>query len=151
MAMFSLGINTTVSGSAAANSELRTVSGVPYRARYIAITLAAATASTYGIGRPAAIGITPTSPIQMLPLNPNDLATNAPSTAVAWGTGPTVPTNFLERITLPATIGAGVIWNYGPNEFLLMPVNAAAGVASIVVWNIAASSASTNITFRGEI
>lgn len=151
MSMFELGINTTVTTTAAAAAEIRAASGFPFRVRELSLTLGAATASTYGIGRPAAIGVTPTSPIVMLPLNPNDSGTTPPSTAVAWGTGPTVPANFTHRITLPATIGAGVIWTFGPNEFIVMPVNAAAGVASIVVWNLATNSASLNIYIKGEV
>lgn len=151
MSLFTLGIRTTVTTTGAAAAELRAASGFPFRVREIGITLAAATASTYGLGRPAAIGVTPTSPIVMLADNPMDTGTTPPSTAVAWGTGPTVPTQFLRRITLPATIGAGVIWTFGPNEFIVGPGNAAAGVASIVLWNSATNSAATDIYFRGEV
>jgi hypothetical protein len=149
MSTASLGINTTVTTTAAAAAELRAASGVPIRILEVGITLAAATASTYGLGRPAAVGVTPTSPIVLLRENPMDAAAVS-ATAVAWGTGPTVPTQFLRRITLPATIGAGVIWTFAANQFIVGPGNAAPAVASIVIWNLATNSASTNLYFRAD-
>lgn len=146
MARYELGINTTVTTIAAAAAELRAASGTPYRLRECGITLAAATASTYGLGRPAAVGVTPTSPITVLAANPSDPA-GATTHAVAWGTGPTVPTQHLRRITLPATIGAGIIWTWPAETMIVGPGNAAAAVASLVVWNITANSASTNIYY----
>lgn len=146
MARYELGINTTVATTAAAAAELRAASGNPVKVAEIGITLAAATASTYGVGRPAAVGVTPTSPITVLPTNPSE-STGTATTAVAWGTGPTVPTQFLRRITLPATIGAGIIWTWPPARFLIGPGNAAAAVASIVIWNLATNSANTNLYF----
>ncbi len=146
MARYELGIRTTVTTTAAAAAEMRAASGTPVRVREIGITLAAATASSYGLGRPAAIGVTPTSPITVLALNPMDPVGTA-TTAGAWGTGPTVPTQFLRRLTLPATIGAGVIWTWEAARFIVGPGNAAAAVASIVIWNLATNSAATDLYF----
>lgn len=146
MAQYELGINSTVTTTAAAAAELRAASGTPVRLRELGLTLAVATASTYGIGRPAAVGVTPTSPITVLASNPSD-PTGTATTAVAWGTGPTVPTQFLRRITLPATIGAGVIWTWELNRFIIGPGNASAAVASIVVWNLATNANNLNIYF----
>jgi hypothetical protein len=92
--------------------------------------LAAGTASTYGLGRPAAIGDTPTTPVDFLQQDPAEvLAANAVLSAIAWGTGPTAPTAFLRRISLPATVGTGVIWTFP--EGLVIPVS-----GSIVLWNL---------------
>jgi hypothetical protein len=146
MAQYELGINTTVTTTGAAAAELRAASGTPVRLRELGLTLAAATASTYGIGRPAAVGVTPTSPKTVLASNPSD-PTGTATTAVAWGTGPTVPTEQLRRITLPATIGAGAIFTWELNRFIIGPGNASAAVASIVVWNLATNSASLNLYF----
>ena len=146
MARYELGINTTVTTTAAAAAELRSASGNIIKMAEMGITLGAATASTYGLGRPAAVGVTPTSPITVLADNPSESAGTA-TTAVAWGTGPTVPAQFLRRITLPATIGAGIIWTWPPSRFIIGPGNAAAAVASIVIWNLATNSANTNIYF----
>jgi hypothetical protein len=100
----------------------------------LGIFLAAATASTFGFGRPAAIGVTPTSPVTVLPEDGNQPTAGASgSVALAWGTGPTVPANFLRRIGFPATIGAGVIWTF-PYPGIVVPVS-----SSIVLWNITAT------------
>ncbi len=144
MAQYELGINTTVTTTAAAAAEIRAASGTPLRLREVGLTLAVATASTYGLGRPAAVGVTPTSPITVLASNPSD-PTGTGTTAVAWGTGPTVPTQFLRRITLPATVGAGVIWTWELNRFVIGPGNAAAAVASVVIWNLATNANNLNI------
>lgn len=127
-----LGTRTSDGSIAEAAYELLT-GATPGRAKIleIGITLAAATASTFGLGRPAATGITPTDPVNFLPQDPNDvIADGVVQSAVAWGTGPIVPAGYLRRISLPATIGAGVIWTFP--EGLFIPVS-----SSIVVWNIA--------------
>ena len=130
--IISLAVRTTAGTSGAAAWEIRTGS-TPGRARLleVGVFLAAATASTYGIGRPAAIGVTPTSPVDFLAEDPADvLASGVVQSALAWGTGPTAPTNFFRRIGLPATIGTGVIWTF--------PKGIAISVSSsIVLWNLA--------------
>ncbi len=146
MARYELGIRTTVTTTAAANSELRAASGNPFKIAELGLTLAAATASTYGLGRPAAVGVTPTAPVSVLAVNPSETAGTA-QTAVAWGTGPTVPAAFFRRITLPATIGAGIVWGWPPARFIVGPGNAAAAVASIVVWNLATNAAALDLYF----
>jgi hypothetical protein len=100
----------------------------------IGIFLAGATASTFGLGRPAAIGQTPTAPITVLAEDPGDPAGTV-TTALAWGTGPTAPTNFFRRISLPATVGTGVIWTFPRG--LVIPVS-----SSIVIWNLSSMGVS---------
>jgi hypothetical protein len=56
---------------------------------------------------------------------------------VAWSVAPTVPAQFFRRVSLPATAGAGVIWTF-PRGLIL----AAAG--TMLLWNLATNSASTN-------
>src|SRR3990172_12259225 len=108
MATYSLANLTTNVTSANAALELRTASTDRVRLEELGASLNAATASTYGIGRPGAIGVTPTSPITWLAQDPASPAGTA-QTALAWGTGPTVPANFFRRWNLPAQIGAGVM------------------------------------------
>lgn len=132
MALYSLAQRTSSGTNAAAAAELRASSTVRLRVRQISITLGAATASIFGIGRPAAIGVTPTSPVSGLPLDPADTVAAAGQGAVAWGTGPTVPPQFLARIGFPAAIGNGWIWTFDPGSELVVPLS-----GSIVVWNLA--------------
>lgn len=136
MAIYSLGLNTTVTTSGAASMDAKASSTNSPLIYEIGINLGAATASTYGFGR---AGNTPTqtSPVVVLPENPS-FPTGQTGMAVAWSVAPTVPTQFARRIFLPATIGAGIIWTF-PRGYAL------ATSASGLIWNLAASSASTNV------
>ena len=132
----SLAVRTTGVADATAAWEIRT-GATPGRARLIelGLFLSAATASIVGLGRPAAIGITPTTPVDFLLEDPNDvLATGVIQSALAWATPPTVPAAFLRRIALPATIGTGVIWTFP--EGIVIPVS-----YGIVIWNLGLNSA----------
>jgi hypothetical protein len=131
MAIYTLGVRTSNGTIANANFEARTASTERARIIEMGVFLAAATACTIGLGRPAAIGVTPTSPVTVLPNDPADAAGTV-TTALAWGTGPTVPAAYLRRIALPATIGAGVIWTF-PNP-LIVSIS-----SSIILWNITAT------------
>jgi hypothetical protein len=95
--------------------------------------MGAATASTFGLGRPAAIGVTPTSPVLGQADDPADVVAVG-ATAVAWGTAPTTPTSsiYLRRIGLPAAIGSGFIWTWPEGPGLVIPV-----AASLAIYNLA--------------
>lgn len=138
MAIFSLATRTTVAGIGVASYELRSGANNSPKLYEFAIMLAAATASIYGIGRPAAIGVTPTTPVTVIAEEQANLPTGQSTTAVAWGTGPTSPVQFLRRISLPATLGAGAIVTFPRG--LGIPVS-----SSIVLWNITAAAAATDL------
>jgi len=107
---YTLGVRTADGTSGAAAWEIIT-GATPGRARLVEIGffLAAATATTIGLGRPQAAGNTPTTPVDFVPEDPNDvLASGVIQSAVAWGTGPTIPAYFMRRISFPAVIGSGV-------------------------------------------
>lgn len=109
------------------------VGATPGRARLmeLGITLAEATASIFGLGRPQAKGIAPAAAEDFLLMDPSDvLAAGVVQADTAWDTDPTVPLQFFRRITLPATIGTGIIWTFG--DGLIIPVD-----ESLVVWNLA--------------
>ena len=136
MARYTLGVRTSGVGSGAAGWEIRTSANVRARLIEFGVFLAAATASTFGLGRPAAIGVTPTSPVDFQPEDPADpTVASQVQSALAWGTGPTAPTNFLRRISLPATIGTGIIWTW--QNGLVIPAS-----SSLVLWNLAANGVS---------
>lgn len=133
MAVYGLSNRTTNVTTANAALELRTTATDRVEVTEVGCFLSSATASTYGIGRPAAIGVTPTSPITWLALDPASPAGTA-QTALAWGTGPTVPANFFKRFILPANIGTGYIAIF-PNKLVV------AVSSSIVLWNLATNVA----------
>jgi hypothetical protein len=130
----SIGRRTSSGTASAAALEIVAPTGKPCKVIRVEVYLVAATASIFGLGRPAAKGITPTSPVNSLSeVNGNELGGILTQTAVAWGTGPTVPVNFFRRVGLPATIGVGVVWDFDGG--LWIPAN-----ASLVLWNIGTNS-----------
>ena len=131
----SLAVRTTGAADATPAWEIRT-GATPGRVKIVELGffLATATASIIGLGRPVAIGVTPTDPVDFLQEDPNDvLASGVIQSALAWATPPTIPAAFLRRIALPATIGTGVIWAFSPG--IVIPVS-----SSIVLWNLSTNS-----------
>lgn len=128
MAKTSLGVRTTNVTTANACVEIIASAGAVSRVTEISFCLAGATASVFGIGFPAAIGITPTSPVTMVRHDQRD-NTATTTVALAWGTGPTVPAAFLYRINMPATIGSVVSMTFP--EGIVIPIS-----KSLVIWNL---------------
>lgn len=142
MSIYSLSLNTTVTttnspcwGFLAQSDENPTI----YE---LHIDLGAATASSYGFGRAAAAG-TQTSGVSVLPHGPSNATSGKSTAAVAWSAAPTVPAQYLRRKSLPATIGAGVIWTF-PDGL------GVAAASEMVLWNLATNSASLNVTVVSE-
>jgi hypothetical protein len=129
MAIYSMSQRTIVTSSAAATWEIRTVATLRSQILEIGFSQVTAVAATIGLGRPQAIGVTPTTPQTFIA---EDFAepTGNTNACVAWGTAPTVPLNFFRRVTCPATIGAGVIWTFPRG--LIIPIS-----NSLVLWVIA--------------
>lgn len=98
MAVYSLGQQAaSIPASGSAIWEIRSSSTAKPKLYQISLTsLFQTSGDTFGIGRPAAIGVTPTSPVTWLADNPASPASTVQS-ALAWGTGPTVPANFFRR------------------------------------------------------
>jgi hypothetical protein len=132
MAIYSLSNRTSNTTSANPNIELRSAAANRPRVMEIGAWLNAATQSVWGIGRPQAIGVTPTSPINVLQEDPADGA-GLSQTALAWATPPTVPLNFFRRVNIAGAIGAGVILTF-PRGLVIAAAN------SIVGWNIGTTS-----------
>lgn len=133
MAMYTHAARSSGTVSGDALWELRSAAQGRLRLRELGIFMAAATASTFGLGRPEAIGITPTTPVLGQAEDPADAAAVG-ATALAWGTKPTAPSSsiYLRRIGLPAAIGAGIIWTWPDGPGLVIPVS-----SSIVLYNLA--------------
>jgi hypothetical protein len=138
MPKYSIGNRTT--NTTTANPALEVIAPANgTRVTSVTITLAAATASVFGIGRAAAIGITPTSPA-LLVKHDTGRPDTLTATALAWGTPPTIPTVFFVRTNLPATIGATVTISF-PEGITL------ASGESLVLWNLSGTGAAdVNVT-----
>ena len=96
MAIYSIADQATPSGSGAALWEIRTTA--TDRAALVELGMSNATditpsAEIFKIGRPAARGITPTTPLTVLAEDEN-APVGTVQTAKAWATGPTAPANF---------------------------------------------------------
>jgi hypothetical protein len=129
MAIYSFAQRTSSGTAATAAWEIRTTASMRAKILEIGISQNAGTAGVYGFGRPQAIGVTPTSPQTVLAEDNQEVAGNS-TIAVAWGTGPTVPSNYARRLSCPATIGAGVIWTF-PRGYIVGVSNSA------IIWIIA--------------
>lgn len=131
----SLSVLTTGVSSGSAAWEIRTSANKRARLLELGLFLTAATASVYQLGRPAAIGVTPTSPVDFLPEDNADVEVSGDlQSALAWSTAPTSPANFFRGINLPAQIGTGVIWTFPKG--IVIPYS-----SSLVLWNGAANGA----------
>lgn len=131
MARYSLGTRTSNGTDAEACYEL--IAGAQgFNLLELRISLVAATATTLGLGRPAAIGVTPTTPIT-LKAEREAAGVALAKSAVAWATKPTIPAAFLRRAGLPATIGANVEWKF--EKGIVVPAG-----GSIILWNLATNS-----------
>lgn len=133
MSLASIAVRTSNVTIANANWELRTTAGVKCRVLELSLVQVTGTASSYGIGRPAAQGVTPgtTSTFQR-----DDSADPAcvTTTNLTWATSPTAPTNYHRRWNSAATVGVGMIFTFPRG--VIIPV-----LASFVVFNITATVA----------
>lgn len=137
--MYSLGVRT--SNVTAANACLEIIApaltAIDLMEMEIVAVQSVATA-TIGLGRPAAAGLIPTTPVALLSED-DPVRTTLCTTALAWGTGPTVPANFFRRIFLPVT-GNAVKWTF--QDGIYIPAG-----TTLVLWNIATSS-TLDVTVR---
>ena len=129
---------TLITGINSAALELYAATGatIPqnFRLKEIGLFQNTAVVSQVAIGRAQAVGLVPAGSISFDYHRSNDTITASSILAyTSWGTGPTVPTSYFRQISLPATIGAGVIWTFGEG----LEIGPA---TSIIVWNVADSS-----------
>lgn len=134
MAIYSLALRT--SNVTIAQSAMSIISAAANKPKIMEVGLSqnTGTACTWGLGRPAAAGVTPTTPVTFLDEQDGGGPVALTTACLAWTTQPTVPTQFLRRVSTPATIGAGIIWTFPRG--LTMPIS-----QNIVIWNITASVA----------
>lgn len=112
------------------------------RVKTVEVILTAATATSFGLGKPAVAGVTPTTPVAAYRLGTTLDPAPATTSALAWGTSPTPPSVYLRRASFPNVIGSRVAWDF-PGEGLYI-----APGESLVLQNIGATGAcDINITF----
>lgn len=133
MSLASVAIRTTNVTISNAAAEIRTTAAVKARMLELSIIQSAATAQSLGLGRPAAIGVTPSTTATY---QRDDSADPACVTvlASAWTTSPTAPTTYHRRWNSAATVGVGIVWTFPRG--IIIPVSSA-----VVVFNITAGAA----------
>lgn len=130
MGVYALSQRTIVTAAGGATWEIRTTSSNKPKIMELGISQVTAVAGVFGIGRPAVIGVTPTSPQTFLDESDGNAPVGLTTSCVAWATPPTVPANFFRRVACPASIGAGILFTFPRG--LGIPIS-----SSIVVWVIA--------------
>lgn len=137
MAIYSLALRSTVTTITAASWAALSPATNEAAVMEIGYINGAATACVVGIGRTSN---TPTL-TGGVAFQAEDEGRPAGVTqaAVAFGTAPTVPTQFFRRFSMAALVGAGIVYTF-PQGLVL----AAAGPA-ICTWNITANSAVVDI------
>src|SRR6266550_4761496 len=106
----------------------------------LGVFLTAATATRLGLARATTVSITPgtTKPGRaVFPGTPAaPLADSATLLVASWGTAPVISLNYLRKISLPATVGAGFIWTWPVDRPLI--VGDGEAIAEIVLANLVA-------------
>jgi hypothetical protein len=114
----------------------------PPEIREIGIFSVSGVAAEIGIGRPAAIGITPATLTTVQAGNSMDVIAGNTTIAASWATAPTVPGTFMRRAELQAVTGAGVIFTWNPGELVLW---SGAAISTLVLWQISALAVTYDI------
>lgn len=134
--LYSAGFASVAAATGAPYATFHTGANIRARIREIGVFVNAATASSVQLIRPANTPVATTSVLGQAedPADP----TSTVNIDTAWSTVPTISTNVpLRKITIPATIGNGVIWSWNPGEELLIPVS-----SWLVFWNFGGSTGS---------
>lgn len=137
MAIYSLSLRTTVTTIGAASWAMLSPATNEAALMEFGYFNGAATACVVGLGRSANTP-TLTSGVAFL-AEDEGRPTGLTQAAVAFGTAPTVPTQFFRRFSLAALVGAAVVFTF-PRGIVLP-----AGGQAIVTWNITANSAVVDI------
>lgn len=128
MSLASVAIRTSNLTTTQASAEIRTTASVKARMLELSLIQVTGTAQSLGLGRPAAIGVTPGT---ISTYQRDDSADPACVTTIAatWGTSPTAPSTYHRRWNSAATVGVGIVWTFPRG--IIIPVS-----ASVVVFNI---------------
>ena len=136
--LYEAGFQSVAAAAGAAYVELRGGANNQFRVREIGVVTTAATVSPVGVIRALAQSVTPGGTFLGQPCEiPANIpaATAIPSTT--FGTAPTITANtYLRQITLPAVIGAGMVWAWSERDPLCIPK-----AGSLLLWNFSATLA----------
>lgn len=117
---------------------IRPASATPCYVQEIGVFNETAVASSVGLVRSATTGTPSTSALVQSGIPGLTGQTNIDT---AWSAAATVASVYMRQIVLPATIGAGIIWTFGPRDLLVQ--NGA--TTQLMLWNFGGS---TNAALR---
>lgn len=137
MAIYEMAAITPAAAAGAAYCTVRGAAGQRVRVVEIGISATTAVASSIGLDRPANTPVATTSVLGRK-RDPADAASIA-NIDTAWSTAPTVPSAFMRRVVLPATIGAGWVWTFTDENPLILDTAAGAN-QWVVLWNFGAGA-----------
>lgn len=128
MAEFSVSVRSSTLTINTSSVELRAVTAL--RLVEFGVTVGTATASTFGLGRPANSGSVAGGTANVGQANEVGITTTSGLIITGWTTAPTAPANYMRRLQT-AAVGAGAIWTFP------RPIVVPAG-GSLVLYNITA-------------
>lgn len=111
----------------------------------IGVFATTAVAGEVGLGRSAGTAAGALTGTLVQAGDPSDEAGTATLTTTFATTQPTAPSNFMRRIQLPATIGAGVIWTWAPGE-LVIPASSL--VNPLTIWQISSAAVTYDVYIK---
>lgn len=139
MSRYSLAATKTTGAAAGLLVQLRTGAARDLRVFEVGVFATTAVSGAVGLIRPTAVGAGLTSSGTGAPEDPTSSAGVAVIDTAA-GTAPTIGSTYLRQITLPATIGAGVIWTFPTG--IVIPTS-----ASLALWQTSAAAVGYAVYF----
>ena len=130
---YEVGLSKTTTAAAGPIVTLVTASGSRAVIREIGVFATTAVAGEIGIGRPAAAGVGAATGTLGQALDSADVAALTTLATSFATTQPTAPTAVFRRVQLPAVVGAGIVFTWEPQEFVL-PIS-----ANLVIWQFSAA------------
>ena len=134
--LYTAGFVTVAAATGAAYATFHTTAANLMRIREIGIFVNAATASSVEIVQ--CTTATASTSVLGQALDQSATTTSISSVDTAWTVAPVIGTNVpLNKITIPATIGSGVIWDWNEGEELIIPAG-----KYFALWNFGAGTGS---------
>jgi hypothetical protein len=103
--------------------------------RELGVSLIAATSTRLGLTRATTVSVTPGTTVAGQNKQPGAPASGTLLVS-SWATVPVVSASLFRRITLPAAIGAGYIWQWPADDPLIIGLGSA--IAELVIANLVA-------------
>lgn len=135
MALYTIGASKAAPTTGTAIAMIRPASTDDVAVREIGVFNSTAVASSVGLVRNATTG-TPNASALFQAQDPGRPA-GLTNLDTGWSAAATIAAVYLRKIVLPASIGAGIIWTFGPNE--LFAKNGA--TTQLLLWNFGAGTA----------